>query len=149
MSDKFEIVVDRRVLQGFVRRALKRYPREYAEALWGSINSHVINIKACLGIDHEGTRNSVDYESEELQEQEQEAREQKLLLLGTIHSHPGTKDCSPSEDDWVFAKDDGELIAGVCAIWLVKQRRRTRTIFWPRLADYEVRVTYQGAGTRA
>jgi len=40
------------------------------------------------------------------------------------------------------------LIAGVCAIWLVKQRRRTRTIFWPRLADYEVRVTYQGEGTR-
>jgi len=140
MSDKLEIVVDRRVLQGFVRRALRRFPREYAEALWGSVKGSVINIQACLGIKHQGTRNSVDYESEELQEQEQEAREQGLLLLGTIHTHPNLKDCSPSESDWFSAREDGELIAGICAIWLVKQRRRTRTVFWPRLADYEVQV---------
>jgi proteasome lid subunit RPN8/RPN11 len=144
MPDKLRIMIDKRVLKGFIRRALKAYPKEYAEAVWGNIEDSTINIKVLQDLEHEATRDSITYDAAVMNRSKQEASDFGMAFLGDIHTHPDTYDASPSEDDWDDSASNKQIILGICSIWKLKSgRRRTRTRFWPRPPEHEMEITFK------
>ena len=123
-----QIYVDPKSLRQFRRRALRRYPKEYIEALWGTKNAdNTWSIVAFQPIDHEAKRDTVDHDYDDARYGK---REGGLIRLGTIHSHPDRTDVSPSEGDWEYFKECGELLSGICAIKKHRHRRRTFIRFY-------------------
>jgi proteasome lid subunit RPN8/RPN11 len=125
---------DRKVWRCFVRRALRRYPNEYMEAVWGRVLADSILICAITGVEHKATQSEIDYEPEDASEQDIT----KLQYLGTIHSHPDDSACHPSETDWRDALINEELLMGILAINKRKIRRRTRGVFWPQTRPLDI-----------
>lgn len=140
--------ISRSVLNGFRRRALSAYPKEYIETIWGKRNASGIHIAAFRELEHEATNGSVDYDPEELKIGEREAG---LVCLGTIHSHPFGElkqaDAAPSEHDWDSYKRDGELISGLYGIWKRNGKRRGRVRFFFSQSILDVKYT-QGCPTK-
>ena len=133
------------VLRGFRRRALKVYPRELMETVWGRITPQGIDVFTFHPIDHKGTRAKCEFTANtdaDLEGQrDEEAPEYKQELLGTIHSHPDCSDASPSEADWEIAVSSKEIISGIYLIKGTKPgRRRTRVRFYSG-AVHEMEVT--------
>lgn len=144
-SSEIKVVVDNRVLGGYRRRALRHFPNEYMETLWGRISNNVITIIAFQAIEHEATTKDLSYDDDQIFIQTEDANDEKLQLLGTIHSHPypthtctkcgTTADPSPSKADWVDMADNSEIVSGVCAIWVRESgRKQTKIQFWPNQA---------------
>lgn len=106
-----EVVIDRKVLDGFKRRALKLYPREFIEQIVGRMVDHQCRIYAFRELEHEATRYEVviDEDMDPMTEGEDEKRFQ---ILGTIHTHPQST-IEPSDIDWEAMARDDELVMGV------------------------------------
>ena len=130
------------VLRGFRRRALKVYPKEWMETVWGRVTPQGIDIFAFHPIDHKGTRHECQYVSSDIDAQrDEEAPEYKLELLGTCHSHPDALD-APSYADWETTVSDKEIISGIYQILRRPQGKRkfTRVRFYSG-AVHEMEVT--------
>ncbi len=123
-----EVVVDRKVLDGFKRRALKLYPREFIEQIVGRIVDHQARIYAFRELEHQATRYEVviDEDMDPMTEGEGESRYQ---ILGTIHTHPQAT-IEPSDIDWEAMQRDGELVMGICAIRQTPKRRFVSFAFY-------------------
>ena len=123
-----EVVVDRKVLDGFKRRALKLYPREFIEQIVGRIVDHQGRIYAFRELEHQATRYEVviDEDMDPMTEGEDESRYQ---ILGTIHTHPQST-IEPSDIDWEAMARDGELVMGICAIRKTAKRRFVSFAFY-------------------
>jgi len=123
-----EVVVDRKVLDGFKRRALRLYPREFIEQIVGRIVDHQIRIYAFRELEHQATRYEVviDEDLDPMTEGEDESRYQ---ILGTIHTHPQAT-IEPSDIDWEAMQRDGELVMGICAIRQTSKRRFVSFAFY-------------------
>jgi proteasome lid subunit RPN8/RPN11 len=121
MRNLVEVVIDRKVLDSFKRRALEQYPREIFEQVVGRISGTQARIFAFRDLEHTAnTRNVVvDDDMDPMTEGEDESR---LKILGTIHSHPQDT-VEPSELDWETMKTDGELVMGICSIRKTAKRR--------------------------
>ena len=131
-----EVVIDRRVLDTFKRRAFKAYPREYAEQVWGAIKGKSAHICAAEPIElTEQTRHTVDYDFE----QPPGTKSGKYVLLGSFHTHPPPYDTQPSDNDIQSAVEDGELVWGILAIRKRGKRRFSTVRFWST-ADGEMEV---------
>lgn len=120
------VQVDRRVLKGFRQRALKKYPLEYMETIFGSVKNNVIQIVFFSPIDHSATTNSCQYSLhaiEEQQDKEDLTEFRNLQMLGTIHSHPDAP-IEPSEGDWYTSRTDGDIVSGIYQICPRKGRRK-------------------------
>lgn len=115
-----EVVVDKKVLGAFRRRAMRAYPKEYIETVWGKVQGTTAQIFVFHTMEHEAT--SKKLKTHPLHEEE--SLHDGLTLLGTLHSHPGS-DVSPhpSKCDIVDAWHEGELIFGIMAINLRGSRR--------------------------
>src|SRR5512140_3083718 len=98
MDEVAEIVVDRRVLGSFKRRALKAYPREILEQVVGKIVGHQARIFAFRDLEYEASKNLVVMESDVNPMTENEDG-MHLSILGTIHTHPQNT-VEPSDLDW-------------------------------------------------
>lgn len=123
-----KIQIARSVLNGFRKRALKKYPSEYMETVWGFTADGVVKILAFYPLDHVGTREYCTYSTthiEEQQDNEDGPDINRARLLGTIHSHPDAP-FFPSDADWETAREDGELISGIYQI-LPKRKGRKKT----------------------
>lgn len=142
-----QIVIDRKAEQGFRRRALRAFPSEYIETLWGYVDGDTLNICVFMPIKHTAAPAWVDYDEEEFDHQEEEAAEYKLELLGTIHTHPDRTETHFSETDLVSAQDTQECVLGICAIEEEKRegkkRRVCRIAYWP--TPRPLRITYKVA----
>lgn len=122
-----KVQVSRSVLNGYRKRALKKYPSEYLESIFGRINGKTIQILAFYPMEHKGTPESCEYETIIVEEQQDgEDAPPKMKWLGTIHSHPDSQG-HPSEADWVSARTDGEIISGIYQIWPHKTGRGRKT----------------------
>lgn len=111
-----KIQVSRSVLNGYRKRALKKYPDEYMESIFGRIDGQKIVILAFYPIEHEGSPDQCKYETASVDEQKDgEDCPPKMKWLGTIHSHPDCEGC-PSEADWETARMDGEVVSGIYQI---------------------------------
>ena len=117
------VLIDRAVLDGFKRRALKHYPREYAEQLWGTVGRSRAHICVIEPVDlTQQSRDSVDFDFD----QQCGSEHSGLILLGSIHTHPAPWDhTSPSDSDIRSALHDKEIIWGICGIRKAKTRHFT------------------------
>jgi len=130
MEDLVEVLVDRKVLDSFKRRALKVYPREIFEQVVGRISGTQVRIFAFRDLEHVANRGDVvvDEDMNPMAEGEDESR---FDILGTIHSHPQDT-IEPSELDWETMKTDGELVMGICSIRKTAKRRFVSFAFFGR-----------------
>jgi proteasome lid subunit RPN8/RPN11 len=131
-----EVVIDRRVLDTFKRRAFKALPLEYAEILWGTIKGYSVHVCAAEPMElFDQGKNTVDYEYEH----PPGTKAGRYMLLGSIHTHPHPYACVPSEDDIERAEYDKEVIWGILAIRKRGKRRFSTVRFWST-ADGEMEV---------
>ena len=130
-----KVNVSQDVLSSFRRRAFRRYPREYMETIWGRVKGGEAYIYAFHPIRHESDRESVWYDPAEIEEQrDEEAPLEKMVLLGTIHTHPDSS-IEPTQSDWETARVDGDMIIGICQIVMSKGRRTSRIRFYSEPID--------------
>ena len=130
-----KVNVSQDVLSRFRRRALRRYPKEYMETIWGRVRGGEAYIYAFHPIKHAGDRESLEYEPVDIEEQrDEEAPLEKMIFLGTIHTHPDS-DIEPSQADWETARVDGDTVIGICQIVMNKGRRAARIRFYSEPID--------------
>ncbi len=134
METVSEVVIDRKILSAFKRRALKAYPREILEQVVGKIVGTQARVFAFRDVEHKGERRAVvmDDDVNPMTEGDDLIT---YSILGTIHTHPQDT-VEPSELDWQSMKDDGELIMGVCAIRRTTKRRFVSFAFFNREREH-------------
>jgi proteasome lid subunit RPN8/RPN11 len=144
-SEPLKIKVASSVLRGFRRRALRSYPLEHLETVWGRITADGIHIFAFHPIDHKPTRNTCEYtentEADFEGQRDEDAPKWKLEVLGTIHSHPDCSDASPSEADWELSVESKETISGIYLINKAKNGRRQTAVRFYSGAVHETEIT--------
>lgn len=121
MNHFAEVVVDRKVLEGFKRRALAAYPREVIEQIVGRVVGTQARIFAFRELEYQSTRLQVIMD-EDANPMTEGGDESTFEILGTIHTHPQDT-VEPSELDWQSMHEDGELVMGICAIRKTAKRR--------------------------
>jgi proteasome lid subunit RPN8/RPN11 len=130
MAELTEVVVDRKVLDGFKRRALAVYPLELLEQVVGRVVEGQVRVFAFQAIEHEATERDITLDDDVNPMTEgEDAR--RYDILGTIHSHP-MDTVEPSSLDWSSMKEDGELVMGVCSIRKTARRRFVSFAFFNR-----------------
>jgi proteasome lid subunit RPN8/RPN11 len=127
METLTEVVVDRKVLDAFKRRALKLYPLEFLEQMVGRIVGSQVRIYAFRELEHEATRYEVVID-EDLDPMT-EGEDRHFDILGTIHTHPQDT-IQPSDLDWEAMARDRELVMGICAIRKTTKRRFVSFAFY-------------------
>jgi proteasome lid subunit RPN8/RPN11 len=130
------IVVDKKEEAKFRRRALRRFPLEYIEALWGQIRGDILYICAFVRMEvDKATIKSLYYDEQELDFHVEDAKEAGLQFLGTIHSHPNCEDTRFGDTDLENVQDSGEIVMGIAAIQRIgegrKKRKRCILEYWP------------------
>lgn len=128
MESLNEVVVDRKVLDAFKRRALKFYPREFLEQIVGRIVGAQVRVYAFRELEHEATKWEVVID-EDLDPMTEGEDSRHYDILGTIHTHPQSS-IEPSDLDWEAMKRDGEHIMGICAIRRTSKRRFVSFAFY-------------------
>ena len=128
MEELTEVVVDRKVLEAFKRRALKFYPREFLEQIIGRIVGSEARIYAFHELEHEATRFEVVID-EDMDPMTEGAGDSPYDVMGTIHTHPQST-IEPSDIDWDAMHRDRELVMGICAIRQTKKRRFVSFAFY-------------------
>jgi len=116
-----EVLVDRKVLDSFKRRALKVYPREIFEQVVGRISGTQARIFAFRDLEHVANKRDVVVD-DDMNPMTEGEDEHHFDILGTIHSHPQDT-IEPSDLDWETMKTDGELVMGICSIRKTAKRR--------------------------
>jgi proteasome lid subunit RPN8/RPN11 len=141
-----KVVVDRRAEALFRRRALRRYPLEYIESVWGRIIGTTAYIHAFMPLDHEATPDAINYDDADLWDQHDEAREEGLTVLGSIHTHPDRDDAIFSETDLrEHVIDPHDRVMGICAIECKGKRRKLHIAYWPGVLPCPVIYTGKAA----
>ena len=129
-----EVVIDRKVLAGFKRRALKAYPREILEQVVGKLVGAQARVFAFRDLEHQGSNTAVIMDDDVNPMTEGETGN-GFAILGTIHTHPQDT-VEPSGLDWDSMRQDGELIMGICAIRRTARRRFVSFAFYNRTHDH-------------
>ena len=130
MAELREVIVDRKVLDAFKRRALKLYPREFLEQMIGRVVDNQVRIYAFRELEHEATRFEVTID-EDLDPMTEGEGDTRYDILGTIHTHPQST-IEPSDIDWEAMQRDRELVMGICAIRKTVKRRFVSFAFYNR-----------------
>jgi proteasome lid subunit RPN8/RPN11 len=120
------VLVDQREVGNFRRRAIRRYPLEYIECIWGYKKDGVFYICAFQPLKHKATRDYIEIESEH--EPDYGERAASLTLMGTIHTHPDSE-CAPSLVDWESIQP-GEQIMGIMSVTKERGRHYTEIRFF-------------------
>jgi proteasome lid subunit RPN8/RPN11 len=128
MAELAEIVVDRKVLDAFKRRALRLYPKEFLEQIVGRVVDSQARIYAFRELEHEATRFEVVID-EDLDPMTEGDDTHDFDILGTIHTHPQST-IEPSHIDWQAMARDRELVMGICAIRKTAKRRFVSFAFY-------------------
>ena len=150
MAQVTEVVVDRKVLASFKRRALAAYPREILEQLVGRLVGAQARVFAFRDLEHQASHNLVVMD-EDINPMTEGEDEMRLSILGTIHTHPQDT-VEPSELDWQTMLHDGELVMGVCSIRRTAKRRFVSFAFFNRDREHvqltiaEPETSAKGAG---
>ncbi|MBZ5647092.1 MAG: Mov34/MPN/PAD-1 family protein [Acidobacteriia bacterium] len=128
MEELAEVVVDRKVLDSFKRRALKVYPQEIFEQVVGRISGPQARIFAFRDLEHVAKNGNV-YTDDDMNPMTEGEDESRFEILGTIHTHPQDT-VEPSDLDWETMQKDGELVMGICSIRKTAKRRFVSFAFY-------------------
>lgn len=128
MPELREVIVDRKVLDAFKRRALKLYPLEFLEQMVGRVIDGQARIYAFRELEHEATRFEVTID-EDMDPMTEGADDIRYDIIGTIHTHPQST-IEPSDIDWDAMSRDRELVMGICAIRKTLKRRFVSFAFY-------------------
>ena len=129
-----EVVIDRKVLTGFKRRALKAYPREILEQVVGKVVGTQARIFSLRDLEYQGSTTAIVMDDDVNPMTEGDGGT-CFDILGTLHTHPQDT-VEPSELDWQSMRQDGELIMGVCAIRRTARRRFVSFAFYNREREH-------------
>jgi proteasome lid subunit RPN8/RPN11 len=146
METLTEVVVDRKVLDAFKRRALKLYPREFLEQIVGRVVGPQLRIYAFRELEHEATKWEVVID-EDLDPMTEGEDSRHFDILGTIHTHPQST-IEPSDIDWEAMKRDREHVMGICAIRKTTKRRFVSFAFFNKERT-QLQLTIAEANGRA
>lgn len=116
-----KVITSDKAWNGFLRRAKRKFPCEYIEALWGeeTVDSYRITYFKPIKI-QKATPGSLDYDDTELKRQKWLAEKAGKTFLGTVHTHPRKDfDTSPSQTDHHESIKE-EKIMGVVVIYKKK-----------------------------
>ena len=142
MNSPFEkIVIDKKEERKFRRRALRQFPKEYMQVMYGFIENGVAYVCIFLDIKHTATSQACSYWHSDLDAHMDEAKRHNLVCLGTIHSHPDRDHTLFSEGDLEDSQSTQEVIMGICAIESLgkgKKRRRCHVAYWPTTRPIDV-----------
>jgi proteasome lid subunit RPN8/RPN11 len=128
-----KVIVSKAELDKFRRRAIKSYPNERIELLWGKRRGlDTFEIFLFDQVKHERGRKWCKSDEDDHEISIQEAQDRGFVILGTIHTHPNRDEACPSESDFDDALEQGEVISGICAIWENKKtgKLKSRVRFW-------------------
>jgi proteasome lid subunit RPN8/RPN11 len=134
VTDVREVVIDRKVLGSFKRRALRAYPGEVLEQVVGKIVGAQARIFAFRDLEQQGTKGKV-FMDDDINPMTESEEGDGFSILGTIHTHPQDS-VEPSYLDWQTMRQDGELIMGICAIRKTAKRRFVSFAFFNRARDH-------------
>ena len=134
MEDLTEVVIDRKLLGSFKRRALRAFPREILEQVVGRVVGTQARIYAFRDLEHEASGGKV-FMDEDVNPMTEGEDLTRFSVLGTIHSHPQDT-IEPSELDWQSMQQDGELVMGICAIRRTAKRRFVSFAFFNRSREH-------------
>lgn len=129
------VLVDRRLIAAFSRRAKRVYPREYLEALFGKLRSDgTAEIHVIAHLPHYSDPDSCWLEPGQefavLKAVKDEAEELGMEFLGTIHSHTTNNTCiHPTECDHEFHKASGSKLLATMFIRPVRGKLRSDVEF--------------------
>lgn len=146
MADVAEVLIDRKVLTDFKRRALRAYPREILEQVVGQVVGKQVRIFAFRELEYKGLKNAIVMD-DDINPMTEGDEALPYSILGTIHTHPQDT-VEPSDLDWQSMKEDGELIMGVCAIRRTTKRRFVSFAFFNRDREH-VQLTIAEPDTSA
>lgn len=122
------ILVSKKLLDGYKKRAIASYPSELLETLWGRIEGDTAIIERVLPVVQVASHDAVSADDEDILAPAKKAR--GVMLLGTIHSHPDSQDASPSEADWEDSYQNGEHVFAVCRITKKADKFITKISLW-------------------
>ena|SRR6266404_3834671 len=121
-----EVYIDKAVLSAFKTRALRSFPIERVELLWGEIEDSTAFVHVMTPVFVEdASSEGISFDSDD----DYGDQVGDLTLLGSIHTHPEGV-CGPSEDDIEDAKKEKEIIYGICAIRKGPKRRHVSYCFY-------------------
>ncbi len=124
-----KIKVARSELAKLRRRMKRAFPKERIEYLFGHVHGEVIHIHIFDHIPHVATKSWCEVSEHDHVASVEACVDAGFMFLGTIHSHPGWRDATPSETDQT--NNIGELVQGIMALWKDKSGRLcSRTKWW-------------------
>lgn len=127
-----KVVIDKRVLANFRKRAWRKWPKEHMEALFGRRLKNEVHITVFYHFPHRGTVWHCTYELDEIERLREEASQLGLEYLGAIHTHTGLKTCEHmSEMDHQTSLADGDVISGILYLTKAGQRRSRINFYIP------------------
>jgi proteasome lid subunit RPN8/RPN11 len=106
------IIVSKQAITAFRREAIKAHPNEFLQTLWGRIQGDTVLVHAIRPVEHRATAGSIDLTLQDTMAPAQGTDQ----FIGTIHSHPDTKDATPSQTEWEDAFSTGEHVFGVMRV---------------------------------
>jgi len=98
--------------------------------MWGEIQDGMARVYVLQPLMHKSTRMEICYSADDL-DYEFGGNDGKMMLLGTIHTHPNAW-CVPSVCDIETAIKDGEICYGILSLFTWKHRKFTALGFWGR-----------------
>lgn len=123
------VCVDKKILEGFKKRALKALPCEVAEEIWAKVRRGTANITHFQPVPPDtSSRDHVEMTFDA----EMGAEHSGARLIGSLHSHPSSLDYSPSDEDLEDACMEKERVMGICCIGKKNGRRFFGFAFYAR-----------------
>lgn len=124
-------------LQKFQRRAWKAYAKrkEYIEAMFGLIHNGIIIVSMFYPVPHSADIRSCTFledDEDVFEDLRMVAKDLRLKLIGTIHSHPGYSTCrhlSHQDERHIMANATDELLTGTIHLFQKDGRKVSRTQF--------------------
>lgn len=122
------VFIDKRILERFKKRALKVYPVEYIEEVWGRVKTDGIHVFYLGEMEQIADRGSIEYDYSGFECGEKDG---SLQMLGTLHTHPHPCDEStPSRTDTRNSREEKEIVMGIMAIRKTPHRSFASTSFY-------------------
>jgi len=120
------ILISKKLIAEFRKRAIAAYPQEHMETCWGRIEGSSVIIEALHTPHQHATTDTVRY-----QESDALAKAGSgLAYIGSCHSHPDSTDATPSQVDWDTSFSSGEHVFGVMRVAKKENGKFTTEIGW-------------------